>query len=134
MSRPATRGSTWWRTASAASTLGTPWEGTRLAVFFRGPHALECLYGAHHLDGLAPPAVQTFSIWGEDDPFVVPATSALPEGVEGVRLQAAGNMDLLVSARAFRAVEAALEHPGIESAEPAAPEPEPVPAAAPATS
>ena len=92
-------------------TLGTPWQGSRMSVFLRGPHGRETLPSAHQLDSLTPSPVPTLSIWSPDDPFVIPSESALPEGVESVRLEAAGHLELLMSARAFRAVQAALEHP-----------------------
>lgn len=96
-------------------TLGTPWRGTKLAVFARGPGAAELMYGAHMLDDLAPPGVSAVSIWSPDDPIVVPTTSATPDGVESVCIEAAGHVELLVSARAFRAVFAALQHAPIRT-------------------
>ena len=70
-----------------------------MSVFLRGPHARETVPGAHQLDELVPPPVPTLSIWSPDDPFVVPSSSALPEGVESVRLDGAGHLELLISAR-----------------------------------
>jgi len=93
-------------------TIGTPWRGTKLAVFSRAPEAPEIKFGAHALDGLCPPPVPTVCIWSPDDPVVVPATSAVPEhGVDAVRVEAGGHVDLLLSARVYRAVQAALERP-----------------------
>jgi len=90
-------------------TLGTPWRGTRLAVFGRGAAARELMYGSHVLDGLTPPPVSTVTLWSPTDPFVIPSASAAPDGVESVCLEAAGHAELLVSARAFRAIFAALQ-------------------------
>ncbi len=93
-------------------TIGTAWRGTRLAVFGRTPGHREIAFGSHVLDGLCPPPVLTVCIWSPDDPGVVPAESALPDhGVESVRLGGSGHVELLFSARVYRAVQAALAHP-----------------------
>jgi len=91
-------------------TIGTPWRGTRIAVFQRGRAAREVLPGNHLLDGLAPPRVPTFCVWSPHDPIVVPTSSAVPEeGVQSVRIEGAGHLEMLLSPRVFRAVQAALE-------------------------
>ncbi len=106
-------------------TLAAPWRGTRMAVFGRQQAARELIFGSHLLDDLWPPPVPTVCIWSADDPLVVPAASAAPEGAsETVCIEAAGHVELLVSARAFRAVQAALEHP---LAEPASSSAQPAP-------
>ena len=93
-------------------TIGTPWRGTRIAVFQRGRAAVEVLPGSHLLDGLVPTRVPTTCLWSPDDPIVVPTASALPDaGVQSVRLEGAGHLEMLLSARVFRAVQAALEQP-----------------------
>ena len=92
-------------------TLGTPWGGTRMAVFGRGPIARETLYGAHNLDALAEQPVPVVAIWSPEDPVVVPCESALPAGAESIRIEGAGNLEMLLSPRVFRAVQAALSHP-----------------------
>lgn len=90
-------------------TLGTPWSGTRMAVFDRSANVVELLPGSPALDELQPPPVPTVAVWSEDDPHVVPSRSAVPLGADSVQLDAAGHRELLLSARAFRAVLAALE-------------------------
>lgn len=88
-------------------TLGTPWGGTRMSIFRRGAMQEETAHGSPTLDGLVP-TVPTYSIWSADDPTVVPSASALPDGVESVEILTAGHAEMLISARAFRAVQAAL--------------------------
>lgn len=88
-------------------TLGTPWKGTRMSIFRSGPLQEETRYGSPTLDDLVP-AVPTTSIWSPDDPTVIPTSSALPDGVESVEISYAGHTEMLMSARAFRAVQAAL--------------------------
>jgi hypothetical protein len=110
-------------------TLGTPWAGTRTAVFSRQATARETLPGSHVLEDLTPPSVHTVSIWSKEDPGVVPSRSALAEGAESVQIEGAGHLEMLVSARVYRAVEAALSHPLSEAAYT---DPEPEPTTAPA--
>jgi pimeloyl-ACP methyl ester carboxylesterase len=94
-------------------TLGTAWRGTRMAVFGRGRATEEILYGSHVLDGLWPAPVPTVCVFSPDDPVVVPATSAAPpDNADLVQVEACGHVEMLVSARVFRAVQAALEQPG----------------------
>ncbi|MBX2803819.1 MAG: hypothetical protein KTR31_39450 [Myxococcales bacterium] len=98
-------------------TVGTPWRGTKLAVFSPGAAAREIRFNSHLLDDLWPLPVPVFSIWSATDLVVVPGRSAAPPSDQGtdVCIEAAGHVELLVSARAFRAVQAALEHPLTEA-------------------
>lgn len=89
-------------------TLGTPWKGTKSAVFVRTPAGSEMRYGSPALDGLAPPGVPTVSVWSPDDAVVVPASSATPDGVDTVCIEGLGHAEMVLSTRAFRAVQAAL--------------------------
>lgn len=94
-------------------TIGTPWQGTRMAVFGRGPAVDELRFQSHVLDGLFPPPVPTTCVYSPDDPVVVPAASAAPDhGCARVHIDSGGHLDLLVSARVYRAVMAALDAPG----------------------
>lgn len=93
-------------------TLGTAWRGTRMAVFGRGRANEEILYGSHVLDGLWPAPVPTVCVFSPEDPVVVPASSAIPpDHAEVVQVEACGHVEMLVSARVYRAVQAALEQP-----------------------
>ena len=69
----------------------------------------EVRFGSHALDGLWPPPVPTTCIHSPDDPVVVPASSAAPAGGELVAVESGGHLDLLLSARVYRAVQVALE-------------------------
>ncbi len=90
-------------------SIGTPWQGTQLAVFGGPRTPWEIRHGAPVLDGLVPPAVPTTAIWGDDDPMVVPAMSAAPTGATCVRIPGGGHHELLLSARVYREVLAALD-------------------------
>ncbi|MCB9662634.1 MAG: hypothetical protein H6732_00825 [Alphaproteobacteria bacterium] len=85
-------------------TLGTPWRGTRLAVFYPGTLAREIRPDAHDLDGLASCGVDTLSVWCPEDPEVVPAESACADPARSVAVEGAGHLGMLLSARTFRAV------------------------------
>jgi len=92
-------------------TLGTPWRGTRMAVFTRGHLGRETLPGAPVLDDLSPCGVPTFCIWGSLDPMVLPQRSAIADDAVSIEIDGAGHLDLLLSARAFRATDEALRRP-----------------------
>jgi triacylglycerol lipase len=92
-------------------TLGTPWAGTRTAVFTRGRVGPELLHGNPLLSTLVPPPVPTVAIWSPDDPVVIPSASAAPSGTDNVQIDGVGHLDMLGSALVFRAVEAALTRP-----------------------
>ena len=96
-------------------TLGTPWRGTKNAVFSGGRFAREVAWGSPRLDGLAPTGVPTACVWSPDDPSIVPSESALAAGAESVRTDGAGHMEMLLSARCYRAIHAAL---GVRGASP----------------
>lgn len=91
-------------------TVGTPWHGTKTAVFRKEPMLSELRYGNPVLQALAPPRVPTLSVWSTHDTLIVPADSAVPEGAEAVQLEGLGHTEMLLSARAYRAVQAALQH------------------------
>ena len=98
-------------------TVGTPWQGTRLARWAR-KHAGRTLHpGSRTLEGLLPVSVPVVSVWSPDDTVVVPARSACPPGIAHVRIEGAGHVDLLMSARGFQAVSRALVEPVQEDAE-----------------
>lgn len=92
-------------------TLGTPWRGTQMAVFYDGAIAIEALPNSQDLDGLLPPAVPTLSVWCPDDPEVVPARSACADVDHSVAIEGAGHLGMLLSARTFRAVLTGLSEP-----------------------
>lgn len=92
-------------------SVGTPWRGTRMAVFLGGLDAQACRVGAHQLDGLVPTRVPLVSVWCPDDPRIVPATSARGIPETSVAVVGAGHLGLLWSARSLRAIDTALSDP-----------------------
>lgn len=91
-------------------TLATPWRGTKMAVFGGERLAEDLRLDAPALDALAPPPVPTVAVWSPVDNDIVPAASAVPEGAESVEVADAGHTEMLISARIYRAVQAALSH------------------------
>lgn len=92
-------------------TLGTPWRGTRMAVFMPPVAARELAPGSPALDGLLPPRVPTVSVWCPQDPYVVPPEHAAADVAQSVAVEGVGHVALLVSSRALRAVHQALQAP-----------------------
>jgi triacylglycerol lipase len=93
-------------------TIGSPWRGTKMAVFRSGRLASETTPNSPVLDGLSPADSSVTCVWSPDDPAVIPSESGLAKvGGESVCIEAAGHMEMLVSARVFRAVRAALDQP-----------------------
>lgn len=92
-------------------TIGTPWQGTRLAKWARHSSGRDLQPGSATLERLLPAPVPVISIWSPDDTVVVPARSASPPGVSHVRIEGAGHVDLLLSSRGFRAIANALAEP-----------------------
>lgn len=91
--------------------LGTPWHGTRTAVFEAGRLRKDLQPGSPALDEVLPCPVPLWSVWCPDDPRVVPADSAVADPDRSAAIDAAGHVGLMVSARALRVVGAALDEP-----------------------
>lgn len=91
-------------------TVATPWAGTRLATFALSPAGRQMRPDSEALEGLAPAGVHTVAIWSPDDPVVIPARSCVPPGAREVLVDGAGHLEMLFSARVFRAVQTALTH------------------------
>ncbi|TNE92899.1 MAG: alpha/beta fold hydrolase [Deltaproteobacteria bacterium] len=89
-------------------TLGTPFGGTKMAVFGRGRASVELLPASPLLKALTPLPVPTICVWSPDDPVIVPSRAAVADGAESVRIEASGHVDMLFSSRVFRAVQTSL--------------------------
>ena len=87
-------------------TLGTPWLGTRTAVFTR--RLPELRPGAPALAKLDGSAVSTVCIWSPDTTFVVPPEAAIAEVSKSIMISGAGHVEMMTSPRIFRAVQTAL--------------------------
>ena len=93
-------------------TLGTPWQGTRTAVFGAlRRNVSELSPDAPTLDQVQNLTTPTLSIWSPDDTSVIPSQSAAPDWLKSVRLDGTGHLELLTSPRALRAIQTALESP-----------------------
>ena len=98
-------------------TIGTAWRGTKMAIFGGGQARAEMLPSNPQLTDLVSTTTISTSIWSTDDPWVIPAESATPEGVHTVGIESAGHFEMLLSARVFRATLSALTTPAIQHAD-----------------
>jgi len=89
-------------------TLGTPWQGSRIAVFGRQRESMDLLPGSEIVTRLGPPTVPTTCIWSRGDTIVLPPEHALRPGARHHELPWVGHLSLLLSARAYRLVAQAL--------------------------
>lgn len=88
-------------------TLGTPWSGTRTAIFRRGAVARDLAPGSDFLGRLGPIDVPDAALWSASSPAVQPGDSAWLAGA--TQLDRAGHAELLVSRRSWLLVQDALE-------------------------
>ena len=92
-------------------TIGTPWHGTRTAVFGQRAHARDLLPGSDIVAGIAAPPCPTWAIWTRTDGMMVPFSTAAPDGVNTVEVQDEGHLSMLYSARVYRLVRDILTAP-----------------------
>lgn len=90
-------------------TLGTPWAGTRQAVFGMRREVRDLLPDSPIIQSLGPVKVSLVSIWSQDDAIVLPPESARRLDAPSPAVRRIGHMSLLMSAQAFRLVLQALE-------------------------
>ncbi len=98
-------------------TMGTPWQGTRMAAF-RGPlsEGADMLRDAPLIAALVEPKVPTLCIWSQQDQLMVPSQTArppwaslAPHGVQ--ELEMAGHLEMIASVAGIDAVCKALLSP-----------------------
>ena len=85
-------------------TLGTPWQGTRMAIFGKRRQAADMMVHSPVLREILPCPVPALSIYSRTDTLVFPWTSATPAGLETLELPERDHLELLFAAPAFRAV------------------------------
>lgn len=96
-------------------TLGTPHQGSRLAVLGFGENARQMRPGSTWLQGVArPPAVvETTVIYSPHDNFVMPQTHLQLPGTESRAIGGIGHLAMLYSPRVAQALLVALERYGV---------------------
>lgn len=85
-------------------TIGTPWKGTRTAIFGQRAHAQDLLPGSDVVAGIAGPPVPTWAIWSRTDGMMIPCSTSAPEGATCVEVQDEGHLSMLYSAAVYRLV------------------------------
>jgi hypothetical protein len=85
-------------------SIGTPWQGTQMAVFGRAIASVEVKTNSPKLDSIRDLSVSITSIWSPDDPYIVPAQSACRADTDSAEISGTGHLAMLFSARVMRAV------------------------------
>lgn len=98
-------------------TMGTPWQGTRMAAF-RGPlsEGADMLRDAPLIAALRAPTVPTLCIWSQQDQLMVPSQTACPPWASSAphssqELEMAGHLEMIASVSGIDAVSRALMSP-----------------------
>jgi pimeloyl-ACP methyl ester carboxylesterase len=106
-------------------TLGTPWGGTKMAVF-RGPltEGDDLLPTSHVVQTLGAPPVPTTVVWSPSDHLVVPTASGAPDWADAapnrsVQIEHLGHLEMCLSPRVIERVVDALSD-GAASTDPTA--------------
>ncbi len=91
-------------------TLGTPYQGSRLARFGRGENARQMRVASRWLRNLANPStlVDCVVIFSRHDNFVLPWSNLLLSGAKSVAVDGVGHLAMLYSPRVARVLESAL--------------------------
>lgn len=92
-------------------TIGTPWQGTRLAIFGQRVHARDLLPGSPVIRAIQGPPVPSTSLWTRTDGMLFPFTSAQTEGVNAVEIEDDGHLAMLFTANALGRLRDALLAP-----------------------
>ncbi len=110
-------------------TVGTPWRGTRVAVFGMRAHARDLLPDTPVIRQIQRPAVPTFALWTETDGVLIPHTSGRAEGMSAIEVRGETHLSMLYSPTVWRRVRELLlasEPSGAQAREPQPVEPQPV--------
>ena len=91
-------------------SIGTPWQGTQMAVFGRAVSSVEVKTNSPKLDSIRELPISITSIWSPDDPFIVPAQSACHSEMDSASISGTGHLAMLFSARVMRAVYTAAKN------------------------
>ena len=100
-------------------TMGTPWQGTRMAAF-RGPlsEGTDMLRDAPLIAALQEPVVPTHCIWSQQDQLMVPSRTACPPWANSAphsvqELAMSGHLEMIASVTGIDAVSQALLSPAL---------------------
>lgn len=92
-------------------TLGTPWQGSRVAVFGFRREALEMLPHSEIFASLNSIPTPVVAVYSDADHMIIPPSSATPSFVRPVAMNGVGHLEMLASTRAFRLVRQLLDEP-----------------------
>ena len=92
-------------------TMGTPWQGSRTHVFALRQEGRDFAPDSEVISQIQDLKHDITSIWSDSDPKVFPTTSAQHTHSQSIQLPGLGHLEMLMSARVFRAVVDALSRP-----------------------
>lgn len=92
-------------------TIGTPWQGTRMAVLGMRPEARGLQPDSPVIAEICPPAVPVASIWSPEDQIIAPSDSSAIAEAQLVELDQGGHLEMLLDPRVWRRVGALLAAP-----------------------
>lgn len=92
-------------------TLGTPWRGTAIHVLGMRRQARDLAPDSSVIARIQHVEVPITGVWSPDDFIVIPVQNAVPPQGRAVEIASTGHLQMLLSARVFRAVAAALASP-----------------------
>lgn len=90
-------------------TLGTPWAGTKMAIFGFGRQSLSLRPTSSTLTSLDDFAHDTVALWSPADCIVQPSSSAAPSHASTVELTDVGHLEMVLNPTAWQAIRDALE-------------------------
>lgn len=99
-------------------TLGTPWQGSRIAVFGFRKEAAEMLPNSALFATLDSMPVPVFAVYSDTDHMLIPPSTATPAFAKAELISGVGHVEMLASTRVFRLVRRLLDEP-IAAQEPA---------------
>ncbi len=92
-------------------TIGTPWAGTRMAIFGQRAHAADLMPDAQVIRQIQRPPVPTYAIWTRQDGVLIPYQSGHAEGMEAIEVEDETHLSMLYSATVYRTVRDLLSGP-----------------------
>jgi len=92
-------------------TLGTPWQGTRVAALGLGRQSRALQPGSPVLASLEGFQHDTVALWSSDDCIVLPTPNAIPPHARAVELDRIGHLEMIHHSATMRAVRDALAAP-----------------------
>ncbi|NOY26945.1 MAG: alpha/beta fold hydrolase [Oligoflexia bacterium] len=92
-------------------SLGTPWSGSRIAIFGLRTESHDIRPNSSTVVSLSRPAIPWTAIWSREDNIVLQPKNAAVPGAHSICLPFVGHISLLLSRRSFRHIADVLAAP-----------------------